>query len=382
MKFNKWTVGLAAVGVVSFASAVRADEPAATTSTVLTSLSSTTLSGYVDVSGIYSVGGQAPGGVTPAYTPAIGAGSAGQGINLDVVDIALDKPLDESQWAAGYHVELWMGPDANGLNSGSSPTTQDFGIRQAYVALRTPIGNGINWKLGVFDTIIGYEGLTSYANPNFTHSYGFAIEPTTHTGILGSYQFCDAVNFQGGVADTTYSFGNTAKINNGMGNPTVLGLLTLTAPDSFGWAKGASLYLGGINTGNSAPGGGGTSWYVGLTLPTPSSAVKVGASFDYLDEHKSADLVDLAGYLTFQATEKLALNLRAEYFRDNGAVTDPVIVSGGAAVIPTLTELEAEEVTFTASYDLWKNVVTRAEFRVDHLDTAGFQNNTDLGSRK
>src|SRR5882672_6408166 len=46
MKFNKWTLGLAAVGVVSLASAARADEKM---SQVQTALSNTTLSGYVDV---------------------------------------------------------------------------------------------------------------------------------------------------------------------------------------------------------------------------------------------------------------------------------------------------------------------------------------------
>ena len=47
MKFNKWTLGLAAVGVVSLASAARADE---TMSQVQTALSNTTISGYVDTS--------------------------------------------------------------------------------------------------------------------------------------------------------------------------------------------------------------------------------------------------------------------------------------------------------------------------------------------
>ena len=46
MKFNKWTLGLAALGVVSYASAARADE--AKVSQVQTALSNTTLSGYVD----------------------------------------------------------------------------------------------------------------------------------------------------------------------------------------------------------------------------------------------------------------------------------------------------------------------------------------------
>ncbi len=44
MKFNKWTLGLAAVGVVSLTSAARADE--SKISQVQTALSDTTISGY------------------------------------------------------------------------------------------------------------------------------------------------------------------------------------------------------------------------------------------------------------------------------------------------------------------------------------------------
>ena len=56
MKFNKWTMGLAAVGVVSLASAARADETKM--SQVQTALSNTTLSGYVDTSAMWSLGSQ------------------------------------------------------------------------------------------------------------------------------------------------------------------------------------------------------------------------------------------------------------------------------------------------------------------------------------
>ena len=58
MKFNKWTVGLAAIGVVSLASAARADE--AKMSQVQTALSNTTISGYVSASFNWAM---SPGGI-------------------------------------------------------------------------------------------------------------------------------------------------------------------------------------------------------------------------------------------------------------------------------------------------------------------------------
>ena len=39
-----------------------------------------------------------------------------------------------------------------------------------------------------FDTIVGYESTTAGNNPNYSKSYGYNIEPTTHTGILGNLQ--------------------------------------------------------------------------------------------------------------------------------------------------------------------------------------------------
>ena len=54
MKINQWTLGLAAVGVVSLASAVNAEE--AKMNALQTALSSTTISGYVDTSVEWSLG--------------------------------------------------------------------------------------------------------------------------------------------------------------------------------------------------------------------------------------------------------------------------------------------------------------------------------------
>src|SRR5262249_37994437 len=138
-----------------------------------------------------------------------GGASKADGFNLNVVQIRLDKPLDETEWAAGYRVDLWAGPDANTLNTssafgnGSLAFPGDFAIRQAYVALRTPVGNGIDWKIGVFDSIIGYESVEGPSNPNFTRSWGHSIEPQTHTGILGTYRFSDLFSISGGIANTT-----------------------------------------------------------------------------------------------------------------------------------------------------------------------------------
>src|ERR1051325_3621550 len=183
MKVNKWTPGLAAVGLVSLPSLSQAEEKA---STLMTALSSTAISGYVNTSAEWNPG------TGNAFVPGFAFNKGKQdGFNLDVVRLTLERPLDEAQWSAGYKVDLIFGPDANALgtaSAGSSFATSDFGVKQAYVALRAPIGNGLDFKLGVWDTIIGYETFDSGNNPNYTRSYGYSIEPTTHTGLLATYQ--------------------------------------------------------------------------------------------------------------------------------------------------------------------------------------------------
>src|SRR5580765_8357464 len=113
MKLDQWTVGLAAFGLISLASVARAEEKP---NSVLTALSSTSISGYVDTSAQWNLGtGNAH---LPDYK--FGGESKADGFNLNVVQLRIEKPIDnETTWGAGYRVDLWLGPDANVLNTQS-----------------------------------------------------------------------------------------------------------------------------------------------------------------------------------------------------------------------------------------------------------------------
>jgi hypothetical protein len=80
---NKWTVALAATGVVSLASAVLAEE----SHPLNTLLPSTTLSGYVDTSAIDNLGT----GNAQAARFANTASDRQDGFNLNVVKVALEE---------------------------------------------------------------------------------------------------------------------------------------------------------------------------------------------------------------------------------------------------------------------------------------------------
>ena len=361
MNCNAWTLAMVGAGLVSLPAVACAEEKV---NPVLTGLSSTTLSGYVDTSAQWNLG---TGDVnTPPY--AFGGTGKADGFNLNVVKLTAEKPIDlKEDWGSGYKVDLLFGPDANALATQSSGNAADFAVKQGYVALHAPVGNGMDFKIGVWDTIIGYEVTESVNNPNFTRSYGYTIEPPTHTGIQAAYQFNEGLSAIAGVADT---FG--PKINERAFPPqaesykTYLGSLTLTAPKSWGVLSGATLtgcVINGFNSGASAGNGADqSSWYVGGTVNTPLKGLKVGAAYDYagvssqpLSGASYANAVAL--YASYQATEKLSVHARGEYASSDALTSSGTPLLGASKVVAT---------TATLQYDLWKNVLSRVEFRWDH----------------
>ena len=342
-------MGLAAAGVISFAAVAQAEEKP--THQVLTAVSSTALSGYVST----SVGwepGRAVNNLNRSYQ------KAGDQFSLDVIDIKLSSALAEGEWASGYNVELWVGPDAAGLGNnlagGGGGLPSDIAIKNANVVLNIPVGNGIQAKIGVFDTIVGYESANSIENPNYARSIGYSIEPTSHTGLLLSYKVVDALSISAGVANTA-----DANLNQGArGNKsqqTWLASASLTAPDSLGFLKGAVLTAGvvdGFSSGSAPIDSDETLVYVGATLPTGIDKLTLGVAWDHLNIRKStADVDALAVYLSLKTCEKSTLNARVEY---------AYVGQGDEAAG------EGFATTLTFDYKLWANVVSRLEYRWDH----------------
>jgi hypothetical protein len=386
MRIQPWTLALAVAASVGAPAAQAEEHP----SPILSAVSATTISGYVDTSAQWNPGS---GNVNlPPYKFG-GAGKA-DGFDLDVVQLSLEKPIaaDTDQWATGYHVDLWAGPDADTLNTQSllASAKSDFALRQAYLALRLPIGNGLDWKIGVFDSILGYESVASPANANFTRSYGHSIEPQTLTGILARYQVTENLLLQAGVADT---FGPA--VNERAQGPNLAGVMKpesyktcvvafqLVAPESMGFLANATLAGGLLNGFSSqaatlanprtgAPGNGDvTSWYLGATMNPPVKGLKLGMAFDYLDIYGDAvpgQTWSLAGYASWQIPDsKLSLHARAEYFKDSAGFFDiTALDANGNTAVSFGDPQRTMALTGTVQYDLWKNVLGRFELRWDH----------------
>ena len=451
MKFNKWTMGLAALGAVSLASVAKAEEKM---SFVQTATSGTTISGYVDTSVEWAVNPNHStfvGGLGGLSSPGNGFNSVATGIpfrankqngfNLNVVELNISKPLDETPWASGYNVSLLFGPDAVGYNPSANGaggqfvggTSADFAIKDANVVLRAPIGNGLEIKIGVFDTVIGYEVFEAGSNPNFTRSWGYAMEPTQHTGLLFTYHVNDNISVSAGIANTLSPGINSRNTSNGTQNyweKTALASITLTAPQSWGWAAGATFSAGMVYGFDAGVSDDRLNVYAGITVPTPIKGLAFGAAFDYTQfDHKysevsgfdnnsdccccgymttplgsgsgdyinnfysgkeSVEAYSFALYATWQATEKLSLNLRGEYV--HGSATD----KGGNfedyyyncsfdrsdfISYSDHANVDVFAVTGTLQYNLWANVISRLEVRYDTAcfsqRSSGFNFETD-----
>jgi len=342
-------MGLAAAGVVSLASTAQAEE-----NSVLTALSSTVISGNVEAS---YVGGFS----TNNNLYSDGAFEA------NGASISIGSPLGEGDYTAGYNVELLFGERATAFAGYSRAHTDgaadNFLLKNANIGLNLPFGNGVDLTVGLFDTIVGYEVEASGANPNVMRSYGYNLEPFTHTGVLASTSVADGVNISLGLTNGFDSTGGTHNDNlDAHAQLGYLAALDLTAPDSLGFLGGSTAYIGfvgGNNEGNAVESGSSIKYgeddelfYVGLSLNTPIENLSLGLAYDdrqYADDRpgglSEADAVGL--YAVYQLSDSLSIAARYD--------TVNLDEEGGG-------EDNVEMATLTLDYQVWENVLTRLEF--------------------
>ena len=323
-----------------------------------------TLTGYISTS--YHFGpdrGGAPFALAPKHRSAW---------SMDVFGLSLRQPLDDSLLDAGYRIDLWAGPDAAHLDTGVTDHTLE--IRQAYLDFRLPIADpfeagearSIDLRIGVFDSPLGYESLDRHLNPHYTHSWGFTIEPTVHTGLLAMYPGVDAMErdesnylFSLGVANTVSPRINGTAEN--VDRKTLLAGLTWQLPESLG-PLGGSVFSAGYVNGRALTGAAAIEHlYLGLGLPLPPDRWRMGLVYDarMLEGAGNDDSV-FGVYLGRRLNDQLWLNLRGEIFRDG----DRLFSAESSA-----EQTDGHGITATLDYRLWENVISRLEYRWDHYDS-------------
>jgi len=346
MKMNKWTMALAAAGVVSLSSVAQAQEAAACADALA---ASTTLSGYVSSS--YTLDGESGGTGTSRTIMKTNNGTDDNkydGFKLDVVSLTLASAQGAGEYATGYTVQLWAGPDDQG--TATTGAEEAIEVVQANIDLRLPVGNGLDLKVGQFGTVVGYEVYDYNQNAFFQRGLGFSVEPTHHTGVLASYQLSDNLSVSlGAVNDTTSALTNN---NADDGSSAYLTTLSYTVGDNAGMLSGTTLYYGGVH-------GAGTdnidTHYVQVGLPVPVEGLSLDFAADWVDGASNADDEIYQVYAAYTLSDKATLNARYEWGSTDGA-------AGGTAY----TGLESVAVGVT--YGLWDNVISRVEYMSTSAD--------------
>ena len=95
-----------------------------------------------------------------------------------------------------------------------------------------------------------------------------------------------------------------------------------------------------------------------IFLQATFEGLSLGAAYDGVSGAADADV--FAGYASYQATDKMSLHGRIEYLDGDHGVLISSFDGAGAAADDEMLSL-----TGTVQYDLWENVLTRAEVRWD-----------------
>lgn len=283
---------------------------------------------------------------------------------VDAAKIELGKPA-ANPGDAGFELDLLFGQNAD-ISRFLSPTAaggvfgdDDFSlfVQQAYVSYNY---NGVEFKMGNFETLLGWELIDSNKNYNVTHGILFTWTiPLYHTGIMASGSVGENIGWSLGF---TNGFNNTVETNDSKG---VLGLVSIEEGPFFFSVSG---YVG-ADTPVGGPGQPGSSDVqtivdvVGTYTPTDMLTFWVNADFG---EQKDGDPlggdagwwgVALGGRMAFN--DKLSLALRGEYFEDDENVRG---IAGAAR------GFDAYSLTGTLAYSLSENLTLRTELRYDKAD--------------
>jgi hypothetical protein len=284
---------------------------------------------------------------------------------------------------AGFALEMLYGQNGDILRRAADPgntfsgfgnATSDDGvfIQEAYGAYNL---NGITFKLGKFETLMGYEVLDSYKNPNVTHGllFTWAI-PLYHEGLLATGSFAEGFSWSAGIVN---GFNNVIENNDAK---AFIGQLAATSGPISGslnvfWGAEAS-----DNTASVSPNGPGSmdpyKIFDAVLNFAATDTISLWANADYglqkdqavvgQANNKDADYWGLALGGKIKLTDKLGFALRGEYLRDDDALRLGSFMPAGLPSDNARVKLYS--LTGTVSYMLAKDLMMRGEVRWDHAD--------------
>lgn len=330
----------------------------------VSALSEFTLSGFVQASYFYNT--QEP---TDRTSDGYLWNTVHDSFSINKVKLTLaSKPAERSgeAWGAGFRASMIWGDDAPVLNTGGERQGLEA-LREAYVDLNIPIGDGLIVKAGQLISLLNFEsGDGGAANPNFSQGYQwFFTGNGPSAGIQGDYQFTEWLNVKARVQNGLYAGavdGNTAK--------TFIGSIGLTPTENtwinllgFAGEESATLDLSGGSV---------------LAGTKIGEGLNLGFEFDYFNfdpgAGPSSDLWSVGGWVWYDFTAKFGVAFRAEYLDDpDGGGLKGITLPGrpGSALVSTDADGAIGSLTLTFNFRPIAGIKIQPEFRYDFTSYDG-----------
>lgn len=285
------------------------------------------------------------------------------------------QPAERSgeTWDTGFRVSMIWGEDAAVLNTGGERQGLEA-LREAYIDLNVPIGDGLIVKAGQLISLLNFEsGDGGAANPNFSQGFQwFFTGNGPSTGVQADYQFTDWLNMKARVQNGLYAGAvdnNDAK--------TLLGSIGLT-PDDKTWVN----LLGFLGEESPTLNVSGASVLAGRKF---GSKLNTGLELDYFNfEAANGDdsaLWSVGGWVWYDFTSKIGAAVRAEYLDDReGAGLKGINLPGrtGSAILSPDADGTITSVAFTLNIRPVPAIKIQPELRYDHTSyTGGFDGEED-----
>ncbi len=247
---------------------------------------------------------------------------------LNQIQLTATRPINSG--ATGYDIGFTLqgtyGSDVRYLHYLGEFTdlTSDryqLTLLQANLLVHAPwlTGGGIDFKIGQFVTPIGFETIDPSTNPFYSHSYIFNYGPFQHTGVLGEWHVNPTLDVYGQV-DTGES--TTFGANSGDDNGEPAGLFGLGLNNLVGGKLTllGLVHLGPENALRADPQADSQMRYESDFIATYKATAKLTLVTELNYQHDDgfgADSYAGAQYVSYALTPTVALNGRAEVYRDN-----------------------------------------------------------------
>ena len=316
----------------------------------------------------------------------------------------------------GFRAQVSFGADARYARARTNfqPGTDnnELDVQELFGEYLVPIGNGLKIQAGEMRSLVGYEAVNSYENPNFSRSFTFGLaQPFATTGIRLTYPFTSWATASIGL---TNGWDNIEDNNRGKSFEY---RLDLTPHEKFGLSVYGS-YGAEQSNGNAKFGFAQSNVCTsGTELCDPSAKrTVVGALITIKPTDKDTLVLEpyygnegnaseqskshnarwnaFLAYYTHdfndqQQPHAFSYRMRGEIFEDAGGArtcigganveggantcaTFPDAVGPGSSVTPTGTGEGTRQTlwegTFTLQYKPAPSLITRAEFRYDKSD--------------